>query len=388
MGSSSSSAIPKKSGNQARGHPNIPDADIIPEDVIDIQDELFADEVQIPLLRTGFAGQWTVETFVGIHPSERNSHFSVFSPQRNSLIIGYGQDTLGNVLNDVWELNLDTTQWKQIHLSGEIPTPRLSASACILENILYIFGGRIGETYLNELHSINLDTGKVSIIATQNDQPAPRASPLIHAFDDKLYVWGGLNDFWPDDLHVLDIKTGNWTLTKPGLSGRANIPTSVYNNCVYGYGCSRSGGFIVIDLENGTVSIKKADGEAPPSDINAGGMCLVDHFLIYFGGISENEYMLVYACDLHRMRWFPFWITPDGETVTQSDGYTDEKGLFHLPNIHSFSCAYCENKREIISCLGIPAHDPPMVSIFSIGEALSVLHLRDDLLDALSPQQH
>ncbi|EAY08255.1 Kelch motif family protein [Trichomonas vaginalis G3] len=387
MGPSPSTADPNKRHHSRQHHTDHPNEEQ-KIDPIALQEEFFAQEALKPLLRTGFAGQWSVETFVGKHPVERNGQFSVISKLRNSLIIGYGQDTNGVALNDVWELNLDSKQWHQIKLKGDIQLPRISASACIQDEILYIFGGRIAGTYLDDLHSIDLKTGEVKLISTHNDPPSPRASPVIAVHNNNLYVWGGLNEAWPDDLHTLDLSTGAWSTSKPGLSGRANIPTAIYENCVYGYGCSRSGGFIVIDLENGQATIKKADGEAPPSDINAGGMCLVDHFLIYFGGISENEYMLVHACDLHRMRWFTFWVTPDGETVTQNDGFTDEKGLFHLPNIHSFSVAYSEKTREIVSCLGVPAHDPPMVSIFSVGEALSVLHLRDDLLDTLSPAQN
>ena len=84
------------------------------------------------------------------------------------------------------------------------------------------------------------------------------------------------------------------------------------------------------------------------------------------------------------MWWFVFHIMPDGDTVSVADGTISNLGLFMFPRSHSFAVCYVKERREIIAFLGSPERDPPPISVLSIEEALSILHLREDLMSMIS----
>lgn len=355
-------------------------------DFSDLQNDFLPVESLTPLLKTGFAGTWSVYDSKLPCPCQRTGQFTVQCPERESMFVGYGITENNELLNDLWELNLIDYTWKNIPLSGDIISPRAFSSACLGKNQtnIFVFGGVAGTEYFGDLHSIDIITGNVSLIETTGDiTPCPRSSPIMACHDNSLFLWGGFDGAWPALLHKLDLESFVWSSIDPGFSGRNYIPYSIYEDKLYGYGCSKSGGFIVINMPESTADIQKAEGTSPPSEFVAAGMIIVDQYLIYFGGKNDEDYSLVYACDMKRMRWFTFWIIPDGETVSANDGNVDEKGIFSIPNMFGFSTAYSHTKREIVACLGSPSRDPPMYSVFSVGEALSILHLRDDLLDTL-----
>lgn len=44
--------------------------------------------------------------------------------------------------NDIWYFDLDTHVWHQIAAVGYIPVPRESCAAALVDDTIYIFGGR------------------------------------------------------------------------------------------------------------------------------------------------------------------------------------------------------------------------------------------------------
>jgi hypothetical protein len=83
------------------------------------------------------------------------------------------------------------------------------------------------------------------------------------------------------------------------------------------------------------------------------------------------------------MWWFVFHVMPDGDSVSIADGSISEMGLFMLPRLHSFGMCYVQERREIMAFLGSPERDPPPLFVVSVGEALSVIHLREDMIAAV-----
>jgi hypothetical protein len=123
-------------------------------------------------------------------------------------------------------------------------------------------------------------------------------------------------------------------------------------------------------------------GNEPPPTVMGAGMVRIGHHLFFFGGRSNSEWTLTYACDVRRMWWFVFQVLPDGETVSLADGIVNDAGLFMLPMIHSFGFCYEKQSREVITFLGVPERDPPPFFRMALGEALSVINLREDMMAA------
>lgn len=340
--------------------------------------------VKMPtLLKSAFAGIWSMEMPETLSPAPRTGHFFCYDEQNQTAFIGYGLDSKNQPIFDLWSLNTLTHCWKQIKLTGEQIIPRTSARATKVGDEIVIFGGYNDPEYFAEIHSINVNTGYLRHLQTTGLEPSPRSSPIVECYNNKIFVWGGFNSNFPTELNILDLTTMEWRQVETSVSGRTAVPHAVIGSKLYSYGGSKNGGLLIIDLEQETVDVIQTIGSEPPSAVMSAGMVAADHYLLVFGGKAKSESTLMYACDIHKMWWFVFYVVPDGETVSIQDGTLSELGLFMLPRISSFAVCYVPEKRTIMAFLGHPLNDPPPLFNVNIGDALPILHLREDMLSAL-----
>jgi hypothetical protein len=196
-------------------------------------------------------------------------------------------------------------------------------------------------------------------------------------------VWGGFNGDFPSELHVLDLTDKSWRQYSQKVAGRTAMPHVMYNHLLYSYGSSKSGGMLVINLDTNDIITRQSTGAEPPGSVLASGMVRIGKYAFFFGGRANSNWTLMYACDLSAMWWFVFHVMADGETVSVTDGSLSDIGLFMLPRIHSFSMCYVSETRQIVALLGHPEKDPPPLFLVSVGEAMAVVNLRDDMLEML-----
>ena len=343
------------------------------------------------MLRSAFFGIWSLVSPSGICPKPRKGHFTVHDKLMHRVYIGYGLDMDGQTLLDLWVLDTDTYEWSEIPLSGDAASfsPRVGASAVLSrpnpndpQNVfLIIFGGYSSPTYFGELHSIRVKTGEVKRVETSGPQPEPRSTPITALYNNKYFIWGGYNGRMISELFVLDIATREWSVYPQDIQGRTAIPSAIIGSKMYSFGSSKQNGIVSIDLDNNYVHLEPDLGSEPPTSVMDAGMCAVDDTLFFFGGKSTADSTLLYACDTKRNWWYVFHTQPDGNTVSQVDGKVTKDGLFMLPRLHGFTLFYNEPKRELVATLGEPMMDPPKINVIYIGEALGVVHLRDDMLD-------
>ena len=332
----------------------------------------------------GFAGVWSIYTPDSISPRQRGGHFTVYSKELHTVFMGYGATQMQELFNDLWAFNFLTYKWEQIPLTGDVVTPRTGTRGVLVGNTIILFGGYQKPNYLEELHTINILTGAVQHIETTGDQPGPRSTPMVAYGNEKLYVWGGFNGQWPTTFHVLDVHSLVWSSIDPGISGRTGFPIARIGDVVYGYGSSKSGGFITLNTQKGVISFLSAQGQVPKSDVLNAGMVAVDQYLFFFGGrMQDKEYAKVYVYDSERNTWYFFPVVPDGETVNMVDGKVGKSGIFKLPKKFNYTFAYDDINRQLVASLGYPCETVMGVSIIRIADALAVMHLRSDMLSML-----
>ena len=99
--------------------------------------------------------------------------------------------------------------------------------------------------------------------------------------------------------------------------------------------------------------------------------------------MEQKKYTLMYGYDTERAKWFVFHVVPDGNTTTTANGMIDRNGFFLLPIGWSSTMVYREKNRTLVLVLGVPMLEPPNLGIVEVGDAMSILHLGNDMLDML-----
>lgn len=336
------------------------------------------------IIKTPFYGVWSIAPFVSISPSPRTGHFTIFDEDNGIIYIGYGTDKHGVPLNDVWKLDINTLKWSKIELYGKKVLGRSGTNGCLIGNKIVLFGGYAQQKYYSDLHEINVTNGETKKIHTKGEKPDKRSSPVVAFYDGNLYVWGGFNGKWPTELSVLDLKNRKWTQYEQGVNGKTSVPYVYANNNLYIYVGAISGGLYKLDFNENKICVQQTYGTEPNCSVVGSGMIKIENYLIVLGGKSKENWTLSYACDLRNMRWFVFYILPDEITLSVNDGYLNENGVFMLPKIYSFSFCYLKNKKQIIGFLGYPMREPSYLFYVNIANALSVLHLQDDMIAMFS----
>lgn len=58
------------------------------------------------------------------------------------ILDSFGGINASHLYNDIWCLDLVTRVWSQVEAVGYIPAPRESCAAALVDDTIYIFGGR------------------------------------------------------------------------------------------------------------------------------------------------------------------------------------------------------------------------------------------------------
>jgi hypothetical protein len=107
-----------------------------------------------------------------------------------------------------------------------------------------------------------------------------------------------------------------------------------------------------------------------------------DEFVFLIGGEASSAHMHLFALDVRRLWWFAFHVRPDCDTLSTEDGTVSSVGLFMMPREYGAAVVYRKKTRELVSAMGSRMHEPPPIFRIGIGEALGVIHLRSDMLEA------
>lgn len=153
-------------------------------------------------------------------PSARDAHTAIKDELNHAMIIFGGSyfDVQTDFLyryNDVWKLDLNSHTWTQITTSGTPPPPVTGHTAIYdaLEHRMLVFGGGIDGGVLNDVYELDLNSYTWSLLSTTGPKPSPRWDhcAVYNSQDHTMAIFGGrdlhgaFNDLW-----VLDLSTLVW----------------------------------------------------------------------------------------------------------------------------------------------------------------------------------
>ncbi|KAH0788330.1 Kelch motif family protein [Histomonas meleagridis] len=366
----------------SRGYFKMDDAEI---DLFNEDDELDFDNgrsiIQNDILKMPFIGIWSMRSSSGKVPPPRTGHFTAYSQEMHMCFIGYGKIGKGEYTNDVWALNVDTFKWSKLKLSGDVISPRKGSFATMMGQYIVVYGGVTIDGKRGDLHTIDVTTGEIIIAQTSGEKPAVRRDGCIAIYKRKLFVWGE-NKY--NCLSILDFDTMKWKSSSSKIRYNKGCSYAVGHNSIFLYGGSTSTDLIIVDLKNESIVKSPTSKPRPAPTIVKAGAVYANGYIFYIGGLSETRVTMMFGCSIATCKWFVFYIAPDGETTSTSDGRITGDGLFLLPSIYGFSAIYVEHKREIHAFLGHPLMKRPIIHTLTLDGAFCYLNMKDDMISMLN----
>ncbi|XP_076823041.1 rab9 effector protein with kelch motifs-like isoform X1 [Clavelina lepadiformis] len=111
--------------------------------------------------------------------------------------------------------NSNDNSWKQLIVSGKLPSPRHGHVMAVVGKILYVHGGMSGATFHKDMHAINLTELKCAKVKFRGDIPSSRAAHAACTYKNFIYLFGGMSaDGALDDMYQFNTRSSNWIKLK------------------------------------------------------------------------------------------------------------------------------------------------------------------------------
>lgn len=108
--------------------------------------------------------------------------------------------------NDVWSFDPVSSAWAQLECIGYIPAPREGHSAALVNDVMYIFGGRTEEgADLGDLAAFRLTSRRWYTFQNMGPSPSPRSGHSMTAFGNQIIVLAGEPSSAPQDADELSL---------------------------------------------------------------------------------------------------------------------------------------------------------------------------------------
>jgi hypothetical protein len=186
-------------------------------------------------------GGWT-QLELAVAPAARSRHAMALDEARGRALLFGGRTreaSMGpyDLFDDVWAFDFETQTWAEIATTGSGPSPRYNATAVVLGDFLYVFGGTDEPSSTvfapsNELFALDLATNEW-VDATPATSPPARLfhTMAVEPAAGKIYVASGgdenafVGPFF-DDVWEYDVASAAWS-ELPSLSGGIDDPARI-----------------------------------------------------------------------------------------------------------------------------------------------------------------
>jgi N-acetylneuraminic acid mutarotase len=157
-------------------------------------------------------------------PSPRTWHAYSKIPGSKFLIFGGGNFSgfsIDSVDDETWIYDKNENTWTKMNPTGTGPSPRITASATLKDENVYIFGGvDITFNFLNDMYIYDTEENHFSVVEQSGDIPPGVSDPRLEVNGGYIYLQGGeiLDETGIGNLEGIyrfKIQTGEWTKLEP-----------------------------------------------------------------------------------------------------------------------------------------------------------------------------
>jgi len=128
--------------------------------------------------------------------------------------------------NDTWMFDVSTRKWTELQCTGYIPSPREGHAAALVDDVMYVFGGRgVDGTDLGDLTAFKLSTQRWFMFQNMGPSPSGRSGHAMASHGTRVFVLGGESSAVAqvDEtamIHVLDTSMSILSLHLDSLQDR------------------------------------------------------------------------------------------------------------------------------------------------------------------------
>ncbi|KZT24236.1 hypothetical protein NEOLEDRAFT_1208291 [Neolentinus lepideus HHB14362 ss-1] len=143
----------------------------------------------------------------GLKPAHQTGHVCINYGDR---VIVFGGTDGQDHYNDTWEFNLTTHKWTELQCIGYMPAPREGNAAALVDDVMYIFGGRgVDGKDLGDLAVFKITNNRWFMFQNMGPSPSGQSGHAMAAMGARVFVLGGESyvPSKPEDttlIHVLD----------------------------------------------------------------------------------------------------------------------------------------------------------------------------------------
>jgi len=257
---------------------------------------------------------WELLLCEGEVPQSRSGHTCALYCNRFLYVFG-GFDG-SNCFDDLYVLDLDSRQWRQIKAGGECPSGRASHSAVTdeLAGVMYVFGGsgsHFGYTNKHDLCEFNFETESWRLLSNPvEDTPSARYGQSMVTYQEGLYVWGGTHGTnYPTDMHRFDLCSKQWEFVVSSGElpcGRYRHQAMVKDDVMYvvgGSGINRYGDVFAFHFDSSSWSKLVCTGTDLSDGRFAHSAVLKDGNIYLYGGNDGVRHDDLQQLDLETKVW-------------------------------------------------------------------------------------
>ncbi|KAI0046599.1 hypothetical protein FA95DRAFT_1679639 [Auriscalpium vulgare] len=158
-------------------------------------------------------------------PARRTGHVCVTHGDR---IILFGGTDGQYHYNDTWMFDVPTRRWKELQCIGYIPSPREGHAAALVDDVMYVFGGRgVDGKDLGDLTAFKLSSQRWFMFQNMGPSPSGRSGHAMACSGARVFVLGGESYAVtkPDEpalVHVLDTSAFSSSFRSPHAAKQVN----------------------------------------------------------------------------------------------------------------------------------------------------------------------
>jgi len=160
-------------------------------------------------------------------PPRRCGHVSVTDGDR---IIVFGGTDGRYHYNDTWVFDVTTRRWTELQFTRYIPSPREGHTAALVNDIMYVFGGRgVDGTDLDDLTGLRLSTQRWHIFQSSGPSPSGRSDHAMASYGSRVFVLGGQSSTGAQSdestlIHILETLRFGWGTSDSENLDHINYP--------------------------------------------------------------------------------------------------------------------------------------------------------------------